>query len=82
MDRKAPAKFSSAQRPTATLGRRARVAMDVAIAFAVSWKPFVKSNVRAVAITITSRSAESFTPFRYPAPRHVSPLHHSLTSAR
>jgi len=30
------------------LGRSAPVAMEVAIAFAVSWKPFVKSNMSAV----------------------------------
>ena len=33
---KAPTKFSSAARPTATRGFSARVAIDVAIAFAVS----------------------------------------------
>jgi hypothetical protein len=61
MDRNAPAKFSAAQSPTATLGRKARVAMDVAIAFAVSWKPLVKSKTRAAPTTITKRSSESFT---------------------
>jgi hypothetical protein len=61
MDRNPPAKFSAAQSATATLGRKARVAMDVAIAFAVSWKPLVKSKTRAVPTTITRRSSESFT---------------------
>src|SRR3954449_12666096 len=61
MERNAPTKFSRAQSPTATLGRRARVAMDVAIAFAVSWKPLVKSKTTAVATTITRSSSESFT---------------------
>ena len=37
----APAKFRTAARVTATRGRSARVAIVVAIAFAVSWKPFV-----------------------------------------
>ena len=36
---------------TAVLGLSAPVAMDVAMALAVSWKPFVKSNVNAVTIT-------------------------------
>jgi hypothetical protein len=36
MDRNAPAKFGSAHSATAARGRGARVAMDVAIAFAVS----------------------------------------------
>jgi hypothetical protein len=54
---KAPAKLSTAARPTATLGGSARVAIDVAIAFAVSWKPFVKSNASAVTTTITSTTS-------------------------
>jgi hypothetical protein len=61
MDRNAPAKFSAAQSATATLGRKARVAMDVAIAFAVSWKPLVKSKTRALPMTITRRSSDLFT---------------------
>ena len=42
-----------AERPTATLGFRAPVAIDVAIALAVSWKPFVKSKASAVTMTST-----------------------------
>ena len=38
---------------TATRGDIARVEIDVAIALAVSWKPFVKSNASAVATTMT-----------------------------
>ena len=53
-DRNAPTRFSTADRATATLGRRAPVAMEVAIAFAVSWKPFVKSKARAVITTSAS----------------------------
>jgi hypothetical protein len=40
----APVKFRTAEIITATLGFSAPVAIDVAIAFAVSWKPFVKSK--------------------------------------
>src|SRR3954447_11379693 len=51
-DRKAPTKFSAAAIVTATRGAIARVEIDVAIALAVSWNPFVKSNASAVATTI------------------------------
>ena len=50
-DRNAPTRFSVPAAMTAVLGLSAPVAMDVAIALAVSWKPFVKSNVNAVTIT-------------------------------
>src|SRR3954447_12959047 len=50
---KAPAKFSTADSATAKRGDMARVETEVAIAFAVSWKPFVKSNASAVTTTIT-----------------------------
>src|SRR5947207_5598312 len=49
----APAKFRAAERSTAKRGDIARVETDVAIAFAVSWNPFVKSNASAVATTMT-----------------------------
>ena len=53
---KAPAKLRIAAIVTATFGGRAPVAIDVAIALAVSWKPLVKSNANAVTITaITMR---------------------------
>ena len=61
-ERNAPIRFSTAARPTAMRGRSARVAMVVAIAFAVSWKPLVKSNTRAVTTTITSSAVVSLTP--------------------
>src|SRR3954471_9567921 len=51
-DRNAPTKFSDAARPTARRGGIARVEIEVATAFAVSWKPFVKSNASAVPTTI------------------------------
>src|SRR5215469_15090256 len=49
----APTKLSTAEIRTAIIGLSAPVAIDVAIALAVSWKPFVKSNATAAAITIT-----------------------------
>ena len=55
-DRNAPTRLSTADMATAVLGFRAPVEMVVAIALAVSWKPFVKSNTRAVTITIASSS--------------------------
>ncbi len=42
----APAKLRIAATRTATRGDSARVETLVAIAFAVSWKPFVKSKKR------------------------------------
>ena len=47
----APTRLRTAEMATATLGRRAPVAIEVAIALAVSWKPLVKSNANAVMIT-------------------------------
>src|ERR1700754_2314348 len=54
IEMKAPPKFSSAATPTATFGLSAPVAIVVAIALAVSWKPFVKSNTSATATTRTT----------------------------
>ena len=51
---KAPAKFSTAAMATARRGESARVDTLVAIEFAVSWKPFVKSKNNATATTATS----------------------------
>jgi hypothetical protein len=48
----APTKLSTAESRTATIGLSAPVAIDVAIALAVSWNPFVKSKQTAAAITI------------------------------
>ena len=61
IDRNAPTKLRVAARMTAALGLSARVAIEVAIALPVSWKPFVKSNAKAVATTSASRMA-SVTP--------------------
>jgi hypothetical protein len=57
-DRKAPTRLSTPDRATATFGRSAWVAMDVAIAFAVSWNPLVKSNASAV-ITTSARTTDA-----------------------
>ena len=55
-DRNAPIRFSTPARSTAVRGFSAPVAIEVAIALAVSWKPFVKSNTSAVMTTaITTR---------------------------
>src|SRR5262249_259455 len=40
-DRNAPTRFSAPDSATATLGGRAWVAIEVAMAFAVSWNPLV-----------------------------------------
>src|SRR4051794_27164832 len=58
-DRKAPATFRHAATATAVLGRNAPVAMDVAMALAVSWKPLVKSKTNAVTTTATTISDTS-----------------------
>src|SRR3954453_13949148 len=58
-DRKAPGRFRQAATVTAVLGRNAPVAIDVAMAFAVSWKPFVKSKASAVTTTTTTISDAS-----------------------
>jgi hypothetical protein len=50
---KAPTKFRIAANPTARRGDIARVEIDVATTFAVSWKPLVKSNASAVTTTMT-----------------------------
>src|SRR4051812_14872523 len=60
-DKKAPTRLRIADRATATLGLRAPVAIEVAIAFAVSWKPLVKSNANAVITTITRMNNASVT---------------------
>lgn len=68
-ERKAPTRFSAADMATATLGLSAPVEMVVAIALAVSWKPFVKSNASAVTTTI-ARISEKFS--IYPGNRSKS----------
>src|SRR3954465_875229 len=58
----APAKLRTADIAAAKRGDIARVETDVAIAFAVSWKPFVKSNASAVTTTITRMTSPRLTP--------------------
>jgi hypothetical protein len=54
---KAPRKLSTEALRTAIRGVRARVETEVAIEFAVSWKPFVKSKKSATATTAKSVSS-------------------------
>ena len=51
----APPRLAIAAISTASRGDSARVDTDVATAFAVSWKPLVKSNASATTI-VTTRS--------------------------
>jgi hypothetical protein len=60
-ERKAPTKFSVADIATARRGDIARVETEVATALAVSWKPLVKSNARAVATTMNRIASECTT---------------------
>src|SRR5690349_6260452 len=53
-ERNAPTRLRTPAITTATLGRSAPVAIEVAMAFAVSWKPFVKSKINAVRTTTTT----------------------------
>src|SRR4029077_9225203 len=56
---KAPTRLATDATATASLGGSARVEIDVATAFAVSWKPLVKSNPRATTTTMTRRMSPS-----------------------
>src|SRR5918997_848013 len=58
-ERNAPAKLRTAAMETASLGESARVEIDVATEFAVSWNPFVKSKASAVPTTIQRTTVES-----------------------
>src|SRR5882757_5809819 len=63
VERNAPTRFSTAEMATATLGRSAPVATEVAIAFAVSWKPLVKSKSSAVMTTASTMKVMSTGPY-------------------
>src|SRR5215210_456960 len=52
----APTRLRTAEKATATRGAIARVPTAVPMAFAVSWKPLVKSNRSATAMVRTRRS--------------------------
>ncbi len=91
MDRNAPRRFRIADRVTATFGLSAPVAMEVAIALAVSWNPLVKSNARAVTTTMIKMKSASVTtrepdapapcsrPERVPRPAISSRIHLQVT---
>ena len=55
----APTMFKTAAMDTATFGDKTLVDTDVAIAFAVSWKPFMKSKITARTITHRSKKKVS-----------------------
>ncbi len=61
VDRNAPTRFSTADMVTATFGLRAPLAIEVAIALPVSWKPLVKSNASAVITTMIRRNSSKVT---------------------
>ena len=54
-DRKAPTRLRAPDNSTATRGGSAPVAIDVAMAFPVSWNPLVKSKAKAVMTTRASK---------------------------
>ncbi|CNV54683.1 Uncharacterised protein [Mycobacterium tuberculosis] len=56
VDKNAPIRFSTAGSATATRGARAPLAIEVAMAFPVSWNPLVKSNANAVTTTMSKRN--------------------------
>ena len=57
VDRNAPTRLSTADSATAVLGFSAPLAMEVAMALAVSWKPLVKSKASAVTTTMIKRNS-------------------------
>ena len=64
VERQAPTRLRRAPRMTAVRGLSAPVATGPAIALALSWKPFVKSKIRATAITvITTNSSVTSVPY-------------------
>ena len=66
-DRNAPTRLSTPDIATATRGSSAPVAIEVAIALPVSWKPLVKSKPRAVMTTSTSIAVLPTAPGSLPA---------------
>jgi hypothetical protein len=58
-DKNAPIRLRMPAMSTAVRGFSALVAIDVAMALAVSWKPFVKSNASAVTMTTTTMTEMS-----------------------
>jgi hypothetical protein len=62
-ERNAPTRFRTPAIVTAVFGESAPVAIEVAIAFAVSWNPLVKSKMSAVATTTTTINVTSMRAF-------------------
>ncbi len=61
VERHAPTRLRTAARMTAVRGLSAPVAIGPAIALALSWKPFVKSKIKATRMTaITTNSSVNF----------------------
>src|ERR687885_3066459 len=67
----APARLRTADKPTATRGGKARVPTAVPMAFAVSWKPLVKSKKSATAMVRARRRVEASGILRRDAFQHV-----------
>ena len=61
----APTRFATDAIATASRGESARVEIEVATAFAVSWKPFVKSKPSATTTTTTRRKSPSTAAYRF-----------------
>src|SRR3954447_22122073 len=61
-ERNAPTKLRIEARPTASRGGIARVEIEVATAWAGSWKPLVKSKARAVPTTIQRTTSSTPLP--------------------
>jgi len=61
-DRNAPTRLRMPAMSTAVRGLSAPVAIEVATALAVSWKPLVKSNASAVTTTTTRMTVISMSP--------------------
>ena len=76
-ERYAPAKFRIPAPITARRGEMERVATDVAIAFAASWKPLVKSNSSAIATTMASSNTDGP---QFPSASRSSPDRHHLAT--
>src|SRR5207344_1858965 len=61
-ERNAPTRLRTPAMSTAVRGLSAPVAMEVATALAVSWKPLVKSNASAVTTTTKMMTVISMSP--------------------
>ncbi|CAM3411046.1 hypothetical protein MYIN104542_29370 [Mycobacterium intermedium] len=61
VDKNAPIRFKTADRVTAAFGASAPLAMEVAMALPVSWKPLVKSKASAVITTMIKRNRSMLT---------------------